>query len=89
MREKEREREKRESQGPKGRAKDQELVGGWIECYDVLPCVVATKTMRLVTVIVHSVRLRAVTNRVVPTLRFNPLRRFLHLSSIRCSFRPV
>lgn len=46
--------------------------GGWIECYDVLRRVVATKTMRLVTVIVHSVRLRAVTNRVVSILRFNP-----------------
>lgn len=63
----------RESQSLKGRAKDQGLVGGWIECYDVLRRVVATKTMRLVTVIVRSVRLRAVTNRVVPTLRFNPL----------------
>lgn len=49
------------------------IVGGWIECYDVLHRVVATKTMRLVTVIVRSVRLRAVTNRVVPTLRCNSL----------------
>lgn len=61
------------SQRLRGRAKDQGLARGWIECYDVLRRVVATKTMRLVTVIVRSVRLRAVTNRVVPTLRCNPL----------------
>lgn len=72
----------RESQRLRGRAKDQGLVGGWIECYDVLHHVVATKTMRLVTVIVRSVRLRAVTNRVVPTLRFNPPRRFPTLLSL-------
>lgn len=76
----------RESQRLRGRAKDQGLVGGWIECYDVLHHVVATKTMRLVTVIVRSVRLRAVTNRVVPTLRFNPPRRFPTLLSL---FRPL
>jgi len=70
-REREREREKGERVNAWGeRAKDQGLVGGWIECYDVLRRVVATKTMRLVTVIVRSVRLRAVTNRIVPTLRF-------------------
>lgn len=79
----------RESQRLRGRAKDQGLVGGWIECYDVLRRVVATKTMRLVTVIVRSVRLRAVTNRVVPTLRFNPLVVSQLSSSVRCSFRLV
>lgn len=67
---------RKKSQRLRGRAKDQGLARSWIECYDVLRRVVATKTMRLVTVIVRSVRLRAVTNRVVPTLSLQPSRRF-------------
>lgn len=64
----------RENLHPRERAKDQGLVGGWIECYDVLRRVIVTKTMRLVTVIVRNVRLRAVTNRVTPILNRSPRR---------------
>jgi len=72
--ERQRGREEERESTPEGTSQGSRvIVGGWIECYDVLHHVVATKTMRLVTVIVRSVRLRAVTNRVVPTLRCNSL----------------
>lgn len=49
------------------------LVGGWQGCYDVLRCVVATKTMWLVTVIVRNVGLCAVTNPVHRLRSLSPL----------------
>lgn len=61
------------------------LVGGWQGCYDVLRCAVATKTMRLVTVIVRNVGLCAVTDPVHrPRLRFQPfLLRFPSLDPLQ------
>lgn len=72
QREREREREEKSfepelSKGSRG------LVGGWQGCYDVLRCVVATKTMWLVTVIVRNVGLCAVTNPVHRLRSLSPL----------------
>ena len=71
----EREREREEKSFEPGLSKGSRgLVGG---CYDVLRCVVATKTMWLVTVIVRNVGLCAATNPVHrPRLRSQPFPRF-------------
>lgn len=71
---KERGREREEKSFDPGLSKGSRgLVGGWQGCYDVLRCVVATKTMWLVTVIVRNVGLCAVTNPVHRLRSLSPL----------------